>query len=60
MVTADINKFERMFLDLIKTKYPHVLETVRKEGAISPKLESEIRSILEEFIPSSGLSLRDK
>jgi F-type H+-transporting ATPase subunit alpha len=60
MVTSEISKFERMFLELIKTKYKHVTETIRTEGSISPKLESELRAILEEFIPSSGLALRDK
>jgi len=60
MVTNEIAKFERMFLELVKSKYRHILDTIRKEGSISPKTESEIRAILEEFIPSSGLTMKDK
>lgn len=60
MVTSEISKFERMFLELIKSKYRHILDIIRNEGSLSPKTESELRAILEEFIPSSGLALKDK
>jgi F0F1-type ATP synthase alpha subunit len=60
MVTSEISKFEKQFLDHIKGKYKHILETIRKEGDLTPKLEGELRAILEEFIPSSGLALKDK
>ena len=36
------------------------LDTIRKEGAISPKLEAELRAVIEEFIPASGLAMKDK
>jgi F0F1-type ATP synthase alpha subunit len=60
MMTSEISKFERLFMETIKSKYRHLLDTIRKEGSISPKTESELRAILEEFIPSSGLQLKDK
>jgi F0F1-type ATP synthase alpha subunit len=60
MLTSEISKFEKLFLDHIKGKYKHILETIRKDGDLSPKLEGELRAVLEEFIPSSGLQMKDK
>lgn len=60
MVTSEISKFEKSFLDTMRSKNKHILETIKKEGSISPKTESELRAILAEFIPSSGLSMKDK
>ena len=45
---------------MIKSKYKHLLDIIRSEGSINPKTESELRAILEEFIPSAGLQMRDK
>jgi F-type H+-transporting ATPase subunit alpha len=58
MVTSEISKFEKLFLDYVKGKYKHIIDTIRKEGQISKKTEEELRSILDEFIPSSGLLLK--
>ena len=53
--TSEIGKFEKMFLDHIKSKYAHILDTIRKEKSLSDKTNAELRQILEEFIPSAGL-----
>jgi F-type H+-transporting ATPase subunit alpha len=60
MVTSEISKFEKAFLEIMKSKHRHILETIKKEGSISPKTESELRAILSEFIPSSGLAMKEK
>ena len=60
MLTSEISKFERLFMEMIKSKYRHILDIILKEGAINPKIESELRAILEEFIPAAGLQMRDK
>jgi F0F1-type ATP synthase alpha subunit len=60
MVTSEIAKFEKLFIDLMRTKYKHILDGIKKEGVLSPKMEAELRGILEEFIPSSGLQMKDK
>jgi F-type H+-transporting ATPase subunit alpha len=60
MMTSEISKFERLFMETIKSKYRHILDTIRTEGSISPKTESELRAVIEEFIPSAGLQMRDK
>jgi len=58
MVTSEISKFEKLFLDYVKNKYRHILDTIRKDGDISPKTESELRAVLDEFIPASGLAMK--
>jgi F-type H+-transporting ATPase subunit alpha len=58
MVTSEISKFEKLFLDYVKSKYRHIIDTIRKDGNISPKTDSELRAVLEEFIPASGLAMK--
>lgn len=59
MVTSEIPKFEKMFLEHMKTKNKHILDTIKSEGALSAKTEAELRSIIEEFIPASGLAMKN-
>ena len=58
MLTSEIPKFEALFLDLIKTKHKHILDGIRKDGFISDKSIEELKAILEEFIPSSGVQMK--
>jgi F-type H+-transporting ATPase subunit alpha len=58
MVTSEISKFEAMFLEHVKSKYKHILDSIYTEGQINPKIESELRAVIEEFIPSSGLLMK--
>ncbi|MCP3681507.1 MAG: F0F1 ATP synthase subunit alpha [bacterium] len=58
MMTSEISKFEGLFLDYVKSKYKHILDNIRKDGSLSQKAEAELRAILDEFIPSSGLAMR--
>jgi len=55
--TADIGKFESMYLDTIHSKHSHVLETIRNEGQLTPQTDGQIKAILEEFIPTCGLTV---
>jgi F-type H+-transporting ATPase subunit alpha len=55
--TADIGKFESMYLDTIHSKHAHVLETIRNEGQLTPQTDGQIKAILEEFIPTCGLTV---
>jgi hypothetical protein len=45
-------------MDLLKSKYPHILDAIRTEKALSDKTNSELKQILEEFIPSAGLLMK--
>jgi F-type H+-transporting ATPase subunit alpha len=56
--TADIGKFEALYLDHLKSKHQNLLDTIRNEGQLTDKTNAEIASLLEEFIPSSGLTLK--
>jgi F-type H+-transporting ATPase subunit alpha len=53
--TSEIGKFERLFLEHLKTKHPHVLDSIRTELKLVEKTDAELKSILEEFIPNAGL-----
>ena len=56
--TSDIAEFERLYLQFIKTKHAGILDTIRTEGALSDKTNADIASILDEFIPTCGLTLK--
>jgi F-type H+-transporting ATPase subunit alpha len=56
--TSEIGKFEKMFLEHLKSKHPHIIEAVKAEKALSDKTNSELKAILEEFIPTAGLQMK--
>jgi len=53
--TSDIGKFEAGYLDFIRSKHQNTLDTIRNEGALSDKTDSDINAILVEYLPQSGL-----
>jgi F-type H+-transporting ATPase subunit alpha len=56
--TSEIGKFEKLFLEHLKTKYPHIIESIRVEKQLNDKVNAELRTILEEFIPTAGLQMK--
>jgi F-type H+-transporting ATPase subunit alpha len=56
--TSEIGKFEKLFLEHLKSKHPHIIEAVKAEKALSDKTNSELKAILEEFIPTAGLQMK--
>jgi len=58
LVTSEISKFEQNFLQHLRTSHPHILETIRKTGELSKETDAELKSIVETFIPESGLALK--
>ena len=56
--TSEIGKFEKLFLEHLKSKAPHVLDSIRVEKQLNDKTNAELRSILEEFIPQAGLVMK--
>jgi len=36
----------------------HILDTIRTEKALSDKTNSELKAILEDFIPTAGLVMK--
>ena len=51
--TSELSKFESLFLNHVRTKYPHILESIKKNKRILPEVETELRSVTGEFVPSS-------
>lgn len=58
VATSDIAKFESLYLAHIRSKHSSLLETIRREQQLTPATNAEIASILEDFIPTSGLTLK--
>jgi F-type H+-transporting ATPase subunit alpha len=56
--TSEISKFEELYLATIRSKAPHIFTTIRTEGKLSPKTDGELKALLEEFMPSSGLKMK--
>ena len=43
MQTSEIGKFEKLFMEHIKTKHSHILETIKTEKALSDKTNAELK-----------------
>ena len=56
--TSEIGKYEKLFLEHLRSKFPHILETIRTEKQLSDKTNAELKQIIEEFIPSAGLLMK--
>ena len=58
MQTSEIGRFEKLFLDHLKSKHAHIIDGIRTEKSLSDKANAELKQILEEFIPTSGIQMR--
>lgn len=56
--TSEIAKFEELYLALIRSKAAHIFTTIRTEGQLSKKTDAELKALLEEFMPNSGLKMK--
>jgi F-type H+-transporting ATPase subunit alpha len=56
--TSEIGKFEKLFLDHLKSKHSHIIDSIKAEKQLNDKVNAELRSILEEFIPTAGLAMK--
>ena len=46
---ADIGRFEQELLSRLRTQHTSLLSGVREKKALTPELESELKSMLESF-----------
>jgi len=60
VVTSEISKFERLFIEHIKGKYKHILDNIRTKGTLDKEIDKELHTILAEFIPTCGVQLKEK
>jgi F-type H+-transporting ATPase subunit alpha len=58
VVTADISKFEQLFLQHIKANHPNILKSIKETGELSKDTDSQLKSIIESFLPESGLQFK--
>jgi F-type H+-transporting ATPase subunit alpha len=58
VVTSEISKFEQLFLQHLRSNHANILETIRTTGDLSKETDAELKSIVETFIPESGLALK--
>jgi F-type H+-transporting ATPase subunit alpha len=56
--TSEIGKFEKLFLEHLKSKHSHIIDTIKVEKQLNDKVNAELRQILEEFIPTAGLAMK--
>jgi proton translocating ATP synthase F1 alpha subunit len=55
ILTSEIAKFEELYLAHLKSKYPNVIAEIKSTGVLSKENDAQLKSILEEFMPNSGL-----
>lgn len=60
VVTSEIGKFEQVFLDHMRTKHSSILEELRTKRELSQGIRDQLTQILDEFLPNSGVKLRDR
>lgn len=58
MLTSEIAKFEKLFLDYMKTSHPQILEDIRVTGKLSKENDDKIGQIMTEWIPQAGLQMK--
>jgi F-type H+-transporting ATPase subunit alpha len=56
--TSEIGKFEKLFLEHLKSKHTHIIDSIKAEKQLNDKVNAELRQILEEFIPTAGLAMK--
>jgi F-type H+-transporting ATPase subunit alpha len=55
IATSDIGKFEKGYLDHLKSKHQSLLDNIRIQGKLDDKLNADIRGAIEEYLAQSGL-----
>jgi len=58
LVTSEISKFEQLFLQHLRANHPNVLEAIKKTGELTKETDNQLKSIIEQFLPGSGLNMR--
>jgi F0F1-type ATP synthase alpha subunit len=56
--TSELSKFESLYLAHIKSKYPHILESIKKHKRIQPEIDAELRTVITDFIPNAGIKMK--
>jgi len=55
--TDEITNFEGIFIEHLKAKSGHILDSIEEHKIVKPEIEEELHSILADFIPNAGLKM---
>lgn len=58
VATSDMAEFEAKFREHIRSKHLHLYTTIREDSVLSEKSEAELKSIIKDFLPNSGLKIK--
>jgi len=58
LATSDIGEFEQLYLSHLRSKHADVIADIHEKGALSDASDAALASILEDFMPNSGLKLK--
>merc|ERR1712183_955056 len=58
LATSEIGRFEKLYLEHIRTNHQALIAELRKTGTLSPENDQELASTLEAFIPASGVKMK--
>lgn len=56
--TSELSKFEEGFMLHLKSKYPHILDSIRELKVLKPEIDEELKSIVADYLPTSGLKMK--
>lgn len=58
MLTSEIYKFEKQFLDYMKASHRDIMDDIKKTGKLSEANDKRIGEILLQWLPTSGLAMK--
>jgi len=58
MLTSEIPKFEKAFLEFMKNSHKSIVDEIRATGKLSKENDEKIGQILSDWIPQSGLLMK--
>merc|ERR1712195_22442 len=56
--TSEVGRFEKLYLEHIRTNHQALIAELRKTGTLSPENDQELATSLEAFIPASGIKMK--
>jgi len=58
VLTSEISRFEQLFLQHLRANHPNILKAIRDTGDLSKDTDAQLKAIVEQFIPESGLQTK--
>lgn len=58
IVTSEIPKFEKNFLEYMNSSHKDIMEEIKKKGDITKEMSTRLGEIITQWIPQSGLAMK--